>query len=76
MNLIEQLQSSLNNLKVLRASGVGVAFEISAVEDAIELIGNIHSMVDGKEVDSGTTCDLIDALVTYGLEVREVGEDE
>lgn len=76
MSILTSLNFVKETLESLHSGGLDLADDIAAVDEAIEFITKVHSLVDGKEVDSGTTCDLIEALADVGLEVREVSEIE
>lgn len=76
MSILDRLDAVEHNLKVLKASGHNMTFELTTISATKELISRLHKLVDGKEWNSQTTCDMADLLATQGLEVRPVDEEE
>lgn len=73
-DILTQLNCAKETLESLHSGGLDLAADIEAVNEAIDLITKVHRLVDGKEVDSGTLGDLMEALVEVGLDVRDPNE--
>lgn len=76
MNILQQLEGAKQTLESLHSGGLDLASDIEAVGSAINLISEIHQLVDGKECNSNTSSDLIDELVSRGLVVRSPDDME
>ena len=76
MSILVELECTKQSLYSIQSGGLDLSDCIKAVEDAIDLIATIHELVDGKECGADFTSDVIDELVSSGLEVRSPDDME
>ena len=70
MSILQKLEGIKETLETLKDGGFDMDEDIAAVDQAIELITSVHKLVDGLEWNGQSSSDLIDTLVSHGLDVR------